>query len=125
MPAKPKIGFPSCAEVRRHDGVDLDVEQRCGCLRSTQNVHMPQGGAPGDDHVVARLDVGDALAHLGDDAGALVAEHARGRRGIVPFMPERSEWHTPVAAILTFTSPGPTGAQLDVVAGSRACRHRC
>jgi hypothetical protein len=28
---------------------------------------------------------------------------------MVPFMPETSEWHTPVASILTLTSPGPTG----------------
>ena len=31
------------------------------------------------DHVVARSDAGDALADLADDAGALVAEHDRGR----------------------------------------------
>ena len=34
---------------------------------------------------------------------------------MVPFRHERSEWHTPVASILTFTSPAPDGDQLDVV----------
>ncbi len=35
---------------------------------------------------------------------------------MAPFMHDRSEWHTPVASILTLTSPGPDVGQLDVVA---------
>ena len=67
--------------------------------------------------MVADLDAGDALADLGDDAGALVAEDATGRAaGWCPFMQERSEWHTPVASILTLTSPAPDVDELDVVA---------
>ncbi|GAA3109525.1 hypothetical protein GCM10020001_029700 [Nonomuraea salmonea] len=36
--------------------------------------------------------------------------------GSTPDMADRSEWHTPVARILTRTSVGPTGGQGDVVA---------
>ena len=35
--------------------------------------------------------------------------------GIVPFMPDRSEWHTPVAAMRTRTWPGPGPVGRDVV----------
>ena len=35
---------------------------------------------------------------------------------MVPFRHDRSEWHTPVASILTFTSPAPDVDELDVVA---------
>ena len=67
--------------------------------------------------MVADLHVGDALPHLGDDAGALVAEDGRARAaGWCRSGTDRSEWHTPVASILTFTSPGPTADELDVVA---------
>ena len=40
---------------------------------------------------------------------------AGGGCGIVPFMADRSEWHTPECVILTLTSPGPIGPQLAVV----------
>ena len=38
---------------------------------------LPAHRAPVEDHVVADRDVGDALAHGGDDAGGLVAEQER------------------------------------------------
>ena len=46
-------------------------------------------------------------ADLVDGAGALVAEDRRRRQRHVPFMTERSEWHTPLAPISTTTSRGP------------------
>ena len=55
------------------------IPHRCGltCGRRSR-CSWPHGGRPGDDHVVAHGQTGDALADGGDDAGALVAEDERG-----------------------------------------------
>ena len=65
----------------------------------------------------------DALAHLLDHAGALVAEDDRVRAERVPFCTDRSEWHTPEAPIFTLTSPA-LGASRSRAPRSRAARSR-
>ena len=77
---------------------------------------------PGDDDVVARLQVGDALADLLDDAGALVAEHHRVGAEERAVLTDRSEWQTPEAPILTLTSPalGASRSISSIVSGSFA-----
>ena len=61
------------AEVRGHDRVDLDGRAQVRRLAVDAEGAQPAGRAPGHDDVVAHLDVGDALADLGDHPCALVA----------------------------------------------------
>ena len=66
----------------------LDPRLGPQCHVAVARVAAPTGrallarGAVGDDHRVARLQVGDALADLLDDARALVPEHDRERHPV-------------------------------------------
>jgi hypothetical protein len=105
VPAKPKIGSPS----RRKWGVMMALiwtaEQRCGDVRSTQNEHSPHGG------LQATMTWSPTFTEVTPSPTSAMTpapswpSTAGAGWGMVPVMPERSEWHTPVAAILTFTSP--------------------
>ena len=61
--------------------------------------------------MIARREVGHAVADLFDDAGRLVARGpAAAAISMVPLVAERSLWHTPHAPIFTVTSPRRGGA---------------
>ena len=62
--------------------------------------------------MVALRDVGDPFADLLDHPGAFMPEHGGERRPEwCRLIMDRSEWHTPVAAIRTSTSPVFGGAR--------------
>ena len=91
------------------DAANWMLMQRFGCLRSMQNLQVPQGAlqamitwSPGATEVTP------SPTSAMTPAPSWPGTNGAGC-GMVPFMPETSEWQTPVAWILTLTSPGPTG----------------
>src|SRR5918995_7264601 len=108
-PANPNIGDPSWLKCMAPMAPNWMLTQRLGCLRSTQYLHTPHGAlqammtwSPG------ATDVTPSPTSLITPAPSWPGTNGAGC-GIVPFMPDTSEWHTPVAWTLTLTSPGPTG----------------
>ena len=68
------------------------------------------------DDVVALGEVRHAGADLLDDLAAASCPSTIGSgRGRLPSITERSEWQRPAARILTSTSPGPGGVELDLL----------
>jgi hypothetical protein len=107
-PAIPKTASPP---IRKWGVPPITIwmfEHRLGCLRSTQNRQDPHGG------LQATITWSPSATLVTPSPTAVMTpapswpSTAGGGCGIVPFMHDRSEWHTPVASILTRTSPGPT-----------------
>src|SRR4029453_3904150 len=102
-PAKPISGAPSSVKCGMAPMPKVMFRHRLGCLRSMQYLHCPHGAlqamitwSPGC------TDVTPSPTSATTPAPSWPGTNGAGC-GMVPFMPETSEWHTPVAMILTFT----------------------
>jgi len=110
VPAKPK----SDSSPRRKRGVMMALictaEQRWGDLRSTQEAHSPHGGLQATITWSPSFTFATPSPTSAMTPAPSWPSTAGAGWGMVPVMPDRSEWHTPVAAMRTFTSPawGPT-----------------
>ncbi len=107
-PAMPKIGEPSRVKCGVPPITIWMLEHRFGWWRGPQKAHSPQGGLHATmtwSPTATSLTPSPTSAMI--PAPSWPSTHGAGC-GMVPFMTERSEWQTPVASILTFTSPAPT-----------------
>src|SRR5690606_3766199 len=102
-PAKPNTGWPSRRKWGVPAAANWTLTHRCGCLKSMQNLQLPHGAlqamitwSPGCTLVTP------SPTSLTTPAPSWPGTNGAGC-GMVPFMPETSEWHTPVAWILTLT----------------------
>src|SRR5262245_50096410 len=103
VPAKLKIGDPSWKKLIAPIVCIWTLKHRLGCLRSTQFLHSPQGAL----HATITWSPGLTEVTPSPTSAMTPAPSWPGTNGaicgIVPFMPETSEWQTPVASILTLT----------------------